>query len=307
MIRLTSHTIISLYILFVYHMNPTLSLTSLAPIVGTTTADVETAMDFLKKRILQGSARCTNDQYWVAIAGGPGSGKSTIAELTAKMMNELEPGSCVVLPMDGYHYTNDKLKELDPTGEITKRKGAPFTFDAERFVKDMWSAKSDKSAELPTYCREISDPVPGGAVLKASHKYVLVEGNYILLEKDEQWKGLKRLWDDKWFVKCSVRETQRQRLIQRTMETWTEQKDIMWGVGETGAAARVDFNDVKNMDYVAPCQDFANLLIINDEIMQVEWRSDDPGTGTLVLLDHEDVDVDMARTARMVNETVRSF
>ena len=40
----------------------------------------------------------------VAIAGPPGSGKSTTAELLAEALNTGAPGLAAVLPMDGYHY-----------------------------------------------------------------------------------------------------------------------------------------------------------------------------------------------------------
>lgn len=221
----------------------------------------------LTSRIIEHGNSCPNDQYWVAIAGGPGSGKSTVAETVAESLNKEDPGCCIVLPMDGYHYPRAKLDELDPTGAIVKRKGAPWTFDAELFVQDMTEAKVSKAAQLPTYCRKISDPVPGGAELKPSHKYVIVEGNYILMEHDERWAPLANLWDDKWFVKCSSRDEQRQRLIRRTMETWSDKKNELWGLGEIGAAARVDFNDVKNMDMISHCESFADVVVLNDDAM----------------------------------------
>ena len=118
-------------------------------------------------------------QHWVCIAGGPGSGKSTLSEGVAALINK-EAGAevCVVLPMDGFHYTRQKLAELDPpdASAFMPRRGSPWTFDAEGCYECFAAAKRDRNAILPTYSREISDPVPGGVQLKESHDIVLAEG-----------------------------------------------------------------------------------------------------------------------------------
>jgi len=57
----------------------------------------------------------------VAIAGPPGTGKSTLSEALAARL----PGMAAVLPMDGFHF--DDL-HLVPAG-LRPRKGAPETFD----------------------------------------------------------------------------------------------------------------------------------------------------------------------------------
>ena len=53
-----------------------------------------------------------NNQLFVGIAGGPGSGKSTLSAAVAKLVNERmqtamqgeeEASAAVVVPMDGYH------------------------------------------------------------------------------------------------------------------------------------------------------------------------------------------------------------
>src|SRR6476661_6999563 len=65
-----------------------------------------------------------------AIAGPPGAGKSTLAEILAEHLNKHEADSAGVLPMDGYHY-DDML--LVPRG-LRPRKGSPETFDVDGFA-----------------------------------------------------------------------------------------------------------------------------------------------------------------------------
>ena len=72
---------------------------------------------------------------------------------------------------------------------------------------------------------------------------------------------LDDLWDERWFVKCADREEQRRRLIARHLETWNDEKVARWGAGAAGAAARADANDVLNMDLVAPCAEYADLVV----------------------------------------------
>jgi len=207
----------------------------------------------------------TPKPYWVCIAGGPGSGKSTLAEAIAERVNAEQPGACVVLPMDGFHYSRSELKRLDPPDATSflPRRGSPWTFDAEGCFAAFRAAKADGEGQMPTYSRELSDPVPGGVRLERSHRLVLCEGNYLLGAEGEQerWAPLATLWDETWFVRCPDAAAQRRRLIARHLETWNEEKSARWGVGEAGAAARADANDVLNMELIRPCEARADLII----------------------------------------------
>jgi len=178
--------------------------------------------------------------------------------------------STVVLPMDGYHYSRAQLQEIANKGDVTyddllTRRGAEWTFDAEAFVRDLTKAKEEGSASLPVYSRVKSDPVDNGVQLLKSHRIVIVEGNYILNWDQERWSGLKKLFDEKWFVSCSDLSTQRERLISRHLETWTPEKDRLWGIGvDGGAAKKADSNDVLNAEFVEKnSKKYADRIIIN--------------------------------------------
>ena len=84
--------------------------------------------------------RCTSlhtklqRQVWIGITGGPGAGKSTVAEAVAAQCRELGV-KATALPMDGFHFSKEKLRMLDPPDAATLLpvRGAPQTFDAEAF------------------------------------------------------------------------------------------------------------------------------------------------------------------------------
>lgn len=117
--------------------------------------------------------RVTDGALWIGIAGGPGAGKSTLAAAVSKRVNqELGPETSVVLPMDGFHYSRAELRRLDPpdASSFLPRRGSPWTFDAEGLCDALHAAKRTGSASLPTYSREISDPLPDGVRLEASNR-----------------------------------------------------------------------------------------------------------------------------------------
>ena len=202
-------------------------------------------------------------QHWIGVAGGPGSGKTTISEIIAGRLNQIEPESAVVVPMDGWHTPQrDLIAKFGP--ESMKRRGAPWTFDVELCVEELKKAKQAGEGSLPIYSREISDPLPDGVSLQKHHRVVLVEGLYLLWKEDPQWSKLFDLWDERWFVQCPSRQEQIDRLVQRSVQTWTDAKTKQWGPGAEGARKRAECNDVPNMDTVAPCHRYADEVIINN-------------------------------------------
>ena len=181
-----------------------------------------------------------SSQWWCAVAGGPGAGKSTLAEAVAARCAADFGVDAVVLPMDGFHYSRAALRALDPpdAASFLPRRGAPHTFDAEGFEAALRAARASRAAVLPTYSRVASDPVPGGAELAPRHRAVFVEGNYVLLgallrggggagggtggeaaaaaalaayapdagaprpvaDEAARWAGVLDLFDERWFV-----------------------------------------------------------------------------------------------------------
>jgi pantothenate kinase len=226
----------------------------------------------------------TNDHQWFcAITGGPGSGKSTLCENVVALINEkVKEERAVVIPMDGYHYSKKQLCKLDPPDAATllPRRGAPETFDAEGFYNALVEARKLHTKQFPTYSRQLSDPVAEGVTLKPSHKLVFVEGNYLLLgnlqddhetdaktkKEASRWYPLLNLFDEKWFISpLEGVEEQRGRLIKRHLETWSDAKTKMWKAktAEEGAAKRTDFNDVPNAHLVERTKPYADFGIVS--------------------------------------------
>ena len=56
-------------------------------------------------------------------------------------------------------------------------------------------------------------------------------------------------------------EVQRERLIKRHLETWSEEKTKMWGPGTEGATKKADANDVINAAFIVQTSKFADVMI----------------------------------------------
>jgi pantothenate kinase len=157
------------------------------------TQNVERLVADLERTVSQ---RPADDQFWLGIAGAPGSGKSTLATALHDQLNV----ASVVLPMDGYHLYRHQLDALPDSQTAHQRRGAPFTFDAVRFVRDLQSAKQSQTGAFPSFDHGTGDPVEDAIVLNPSIRVVLVEGNYLLLDKDP-WRKLKEsVFDESWFL-----------------------------------------------------------------------------------------------------------
>ena len=146
----------------------------------------------------------------LGLVGCPGSGKSTLsAAITAGV------ASSVVVPMDGFHMSNDDLVRLGRRD----RKGAPDTFDVDAYVALLERVRRWDAAQVvtaPRYDRAASAPVPDAIAVEPEVALVITEGNYLLLEY-EPWNAVRPLLDEVWFV--DVDEAVRvPRLIARHIE-----------------------------------------------------------------------------------------
>ena len=122
-------------------------------------------------------------QLLVAVAGPPGWGKSTLAEAVRDAYNARRgrPDACVVVPMDGFHYSLEELDARPDALELRRRRGAPWTFDAHAFAKCVRELRERGFGDVPTFDHATHDPEPGGLRVVLENEVLLVEGNYVLL------------------------------------------------------------------------------------------------------------------------------
>jgi len=210
--------------------------------------------DSLARGLLARAQSLGRRQHWVGLAGGPGSGKSTLAAEVVLRLNALAGDQCgLVLPMDGFHYSHAELRATAAEAgsrhgyeQLLRRRGAPWTFDAESLCRCLLGARAAGRGSFPVYSRELSDPVPDGVQLRPSHRVIVVEGNYLLMWDDELWAPLRSAFDETWFLRCASPEEQQERLIARHLRGWTPEKAKLWGEGREGAASKVATNDMAN-------------------------------------------------------------
>lgn len=174
----------------------------------------------------------------VALAGAPGSGKSTLTERLAARIEAKAPGTSAILPMDGYHYDDRLLDELGRRAH----KGAPDTFDVGGLRQMLVRLRDNEedAVAVPVFDRDIEIARAGARLIRRAARIVLVEGNYLLF-RDAPWSALRPLFDVTVFV-----DVDEPVLRARLEARWRGH-----GLGETGVRAKVEENDLPNARLVA--------------------------------------------------------
>ncbi|PTB42700.1 hypothetical protein M441DRAFT_57379 [Trichoderma asperellum CBS 433.97] len=140
----------------------------------------------------------------IAIAGPPGSGKTTIANQVSNIINSLpsKRPKTIVISADGFHLPLATLRKLPNASEALARRGAPWTFDGHAAVSFIRKLKTNSRRQLvlaPTFDHAIKDPVADGLLIEADVDICILEGNYLLCD-EPPWDEIAGLVDDKWFV-----------------------------------------------------------------------------------------------------------
>ncbi len=166
----------------------------------------------------------------VAIVGAPGAGKSRLAAELAQALNSRSPGAAAILPMDGFHRDNGWL---DAQG-LRAVKGAPETFDVAALRACLERVKqAGDDCTVPVFDRAADAVVPAGATIAATARFILVEGNYLLLTR-APWRALYPLFD--LSIRLAVPEAE---LRRRLMARWA-------GLPAAEARRRTEENDLPN-------------------------------------------------------------
>jgi pantothenate kinase len=186
----------------------------------------------------------------VALAGAPGSGKSTVADDLAARLNAAAPGSAAILPMDGFHY--DDLY-LVPAG-LRPRKGAPDTFDVDGLyhILSRLRDRSEAHVAVPVFDRDLEIARAGARLVPAAVPVIIVEGNYLLVDQ-APWSRLRPLFD--LTVLIDVPEpVLRARLTARWQHYRLTPDEIAW---------KLDGNDLPNGRFVTDRSPAPDLILPN--------------------------------------------
>ena len=186
----------------------------------------------------------TQQRYLLGIAGKPGAGKSTFTEF---LKSQIASQSIAILPMDGFHMSNEKLVELGRRD----RKGAPDTFEIEQFANTLQEVKSGhgQSIRFPVFDRESESSIQDAGLIAPNTTLVVVEGNYLLLEQGE-WRSVRTIFDETWYLE-TPEELRLERLIARHIRYGkTPQEARTWALGSDETNAQIIGATANLADYI---------------------------------------------------------
>lgn len=172
-------------------------------------------------------------RHVLAIAGAPGSGKST---LVAALWNTLEaqaPGGSAILPMDGFHYDDAVLQARGRR----PWKGAPDTFDVGglRATLQRLRTPAEGAVAVPVFDRGLEISRGSARIIDPAARLILAEGNYLLL-RDDPWCSLRPLFD--LTVRIDVPEPELRRRLRRRWQGF--------GLTKAEIEAKLEGNDLPN-------------------------------------------------------------
>jgi len=178
---------------------------------------------------------------FVALVGAPASGKSTLAEALAQMDPSIQ-----VVPMDGFHFDN---AVLEARGTLA-RKGAPFTFDADGYAALLTRLRTqpDRDIAVPVFDRELDLARAGGALITPGHRFLIAEGNYLLLD-GPAWTQMTGLFDLTIMLTADMDV-----LSSRLIDRW-----LGYGLDPEQARARALSNDIPNAELFISEAEWAQL------------------------------------------------
>ena len=209
-------------------------------------ATVQDLVAFLCSKV---TSLSPGQRYMLGVTGCPGAGKSTVSEWLVNGVNEKLPDRpAMVVPMDGFHFSNEQLKEM----KLLEFKGIPDSFDAARFVDLLrrLRAITDKNVYCPLFDRSIEASIEDAIVIEPKNKLCVVEGNYLLV-KEKPWDGCRSYFDQVWFIDVTF-DTVMPRLLAR---------HVHGGRTQEGARAKIESTDLPNANLIEQTKPYADRLI----------------------------------------------
>jgi pantothenate kinase len=180
----------------------------------------------------------------LGIAGAPGSGKSTVAEILDAALGE----DSALVGLDGFHLANAELHRLNRHD----RKGAPETFDAAGYVNLLrrLRTRDEPIVYAPLFDRSLEESIAGAVAIPRRVPLIVTEGNYLLVEAPE-WGQVLGLLDECWYVDPGE-EVRLERLVARHR---------YYGRSDEQAHERSYGSDQRNAELIAPTRQRASRII----------------------------------------------
>ena len=197
----------------------------------------------------------SSSRLLIGLVGVPGAGKTTLAaQIVASMNQSHGTGTAVALGMDGFHLTKAQLAAFPDPDAAFARRGAPWTFDAAGFVASL--ARVRQAAGVlhvgwPGFEHSVGDPIPDATSIPSTVRLVIVEGLYLLHDR-EGWEQVRKHLDQCWYLDTPL-PVAMDRLANRHMQAW--------GFTREQADARIATNDGLNAQLVANSAQYADGVI----------------------------------------------
>lgn len=177
----------------------------------------------------------------IGIAGGTGSGKSTVVK---KILESLNPEDVALLPQDSYYKDSSHVPDEEKQNINFDH---PNAFDWDLLSKHISMLKEGKSIEQPTYSYLTCSRLPE-TIHTEPKEIILIEGILALSDKK-----LRNLMDLKIFVDADPDE----RLIR------VINRDVLER-GRTAEAVMERYVKVlkpMHLEFIEPCKRYADLII----------------------------------------------
>eukprot|EP00953_Heterococcus_sp_UTEX-ZZ885_P012008 6918-Heterococcus_DN1.PRE.3 len=174
--------------------------------------------------------------------------------------------SAVLLSMDGFHFYKKELDAMSDPAEVSllqnaqtlqpvtndsaayRRRGAHWTFNADRFVQQLALVKAQSSGSFPSFDHCVGDPIEDSTAAAAYIYHTLRRSETSTVALAAVSADTRRYWLtlDLSLTSCTTTACSLQQCADRVVA-----RHIQTGLTHEAAVARVESNDTPNAQFIA--------------------------------------------------------